>query len=122
MVFQVLSGSPDTEHAEALASRAAIDLARELGLKEVIIEGDCASVILKLKSSEEDASVVSPIICEAKTILALLDKVEFLHAYRECNSVAHIIAKHSTSHNDGLVNLPTIVVNVIQAELFQHIE
>ncbi|KAK4427051.1 hypothetical protein Salat_1474000 [Sesamum alatum] len=107
---------------DVLASRAATDLARELGVKEVIIEGDCASVIFKLKSSEEDASIVSPIICKAKSILAPLDKIEFLHAYRECYSVAHTIAKYSTSHNDGLVYLPTDAGNAIEAEFLQHSE
>ncbi|KAL0355856.1 UNVERIFIED_CONTAM: hypothetical protein Sradi_4032500 [Sesamum radiatum] len=92
-------GIKAAEQAEALAARAAAFLARDLQLTNVIIEGDCLSVINKLKDSAMDDSYISPIIQEIRKVLSGLDKLEFNHVKREGNMAAHFLARNSISQN-----------------------
>ncbi|KAK4423185.1 hypothetical protein Salat_1901300 [Sesamum alatum] len=62
-----------------LASKVTAELVVMLGIKEVIIEGDCTSVIAKLKSNDEDTSGTGPIIEETKTLLLLMGLISYIY-------------------------------------------
>lgn len=46
----------DAEFAESLAAREAIQLATQLSWQNVIVEGDCATLIPKLQATHADFS------------------------------------------------------------------
>ncbi|MBA0802995.1 hypothetical protein Gohar_013247 [Gossypium harknessii] len=50
---------PDPTTAEARASFKAVSFAKELGFRDVCVEGDALTVIRKLKSAEKDRSTVA---------------------------------------------------------------
>jgi hypothetical protein len=49
--------APDAEHAEVLACKHALELARDQGSTKVHIDSDCLSAVAKLGSSDIDRSV-----------------------------------------------------------------
>ncbi|KAK4381492.1 hypothetical protein Sango_2963000 [Sesamum angolense] len=110
-------GIIDLEQAAALAARVAAILARDLQLTNMIVEGDCLSVIKKLKDGAVDDSYISPIIQDIKKILSGLDKVEFNHVKREGNMAAHFLVRNSISQNYCFSILPEEVALAISVYL-----
>jgi hypothetical protein len=84
----------DPEHAELLACRLAINLARDAGVTRLIMETDCMGVVSKLRSTEMDRSVHGPLVEDIKVLLQDFGEFKIQHARRRsADEVANRFAK-----------------------------
>ncbi|KAL0453606.1 UNVERIFIED_CONTAM: hypothetical protein Slati_1338700 [Sesamum latifolium] len=93
--------------AEALAAREAASLAIQRGWKSIILEGDCKNIIARLNSNDMDLSILGPIVDDIRKLMRSIPccKAEFVP--RECNSLAHNLARKAKANLDGRI-LPNI--------------
>ncbi|KAL4303379.1 hypothetical protein GQ457_10G023210 [Hibiscus cannabinus] len=71
------SNVSDAFVAEALACKIAIQFAKDMGLLNVIIEGDSLTVVKKLNSSSHDRSIIAPIIVDIKDMAESFNSISF---------------------------------------------
>ncbi|KAL0355119.1 UNVERIFIED_CONTAM: hypothetical protein Sradi_3958800 [Sesamum radiatum] len=69
----------DAEHAEALAAREAVDLAARNNWKEIIVEGDCLSLINKLNSHSRDLSHIGVLVSDIRLASFDCSFISFSH-------------------------------------------
>ena len=80
---------------EALACRRAVSFAIELGLRELVIEGDQVLVIQAIKDGQPCQSFYGHIVDDIFHLSAQLRNFTFCHVNRNCNRVADALAKKS---------------------------
>ncbi|KAK4381551.1 putative mitochondrial protein [Sesamum angolense] len=85
------------EMVEAFAAREAILIACGFGWKEIILEGDCATLYFKLSSSQPDCSDSSAIIRDIKFLASGFDSCSFSLIRRTGNKAAHWLARQASS-------------------------
>ena len=78
---------------EALACRRAVLFAKEIGLRQVLFEGDSAMVIQALIQGDSASAEYGNIIDDIRTLAADFDFCHFIHVKRNCNVVADAVAK-----------------------------
>ena len=78
---------------ETLGCRRAVQFAVEIGLHEVIVEGDVAGVIQAIKNREADQSVHGHIVGDIQDQVSLIAFSDFFFAPCSCNKVANALAK-----------------------------
>jgi hypothetical protein len=59
----------EAEHAELLACRQAVRMAKEYDIRKLVLETDCVGAVNKLKAQELDRSVHGLLVEEIKTLL-----------------------------------------------------
>ncbi|KAK8545753.1 hypothetical protein V6N12_026575 [Hibiscus sabdariffa] len=91
------SNVPDSFVAEALACQQAVLLAMDVGLSNVIIEGDSLTVIKKINAGSHDRSVIAPIIVDIKELAKNFSAISFRFVRREANKVVHALARECRS-------------------------
>ncbi|XP_042954577.1 uncharacterized protein LOC122290987 [Carya illinoinensis] len=70
-----------------------MEVCRELGFWDIILEGDAKNVIDRVNSATEDESEWGQIITDLKTVLGRCDGWSLNFIHREKNGVAHFLAK-----------------------------
>ena len=80
---------------EALACRRAVQFAIEIGLHEVIFEGDAAVVINAISKGLANQSLYGHIVDDVLGQASLLHFSNFCYVPRSCNSVANALAKRA---------------------------
>ncbi|KAL0299120.1 UNVERIFIED_CONTAM: hypothetical protein Sradi_6571800 [Sesamum radiatum] len=85
------------EIVEAFAAREAILLACRFGWKEIILEGDCATLHFKLSLSQSDCSDSGSIIRDIKSLASIFDNCSFSLIRRTGNKAAHCLARQASS-------------------------
>ncbi|KAL0389916.1 UNVERIFIED_CONTAM: putative mitochondrial protein [Sesamum calycinum] len=85
------------EMVEAFAAREAILLARRFSWKEIILEGDCATLYFKLSSSQPDCSDSGTITRDIKFLASGFDSCSFSLIRRTGNKAAHCLARQASS-------------------------
>ncbi|KAK7825535.1 hypothetical protein CFP56_033028 [Quercus suber] len=88
------------EMAEALATRRAVEFARELSLFDVIVEGDYLQVVRALSASGGCNTLYGHIVNETKRLGAGLRYCSYQHVGREGNKLAHCLARRAASAAD----------------------
>ncbi|KAL0400947.1 UNVERIFIED_CONTAM: hypothetical protein Slati_4124600 [Sesamum latifolium] len=88
-----LSFPTEPDHAEILAAKEAVEFAREKGWRSVIIEGDCLSIINKLKDVEDDYSPLGPISEHVKALAVAFQSLTYVHVHRQANTLCPSIGK-----------------------------
>ncbi|XP_035546543.1 uncharacterized protein LOC118348606 [Juglans regia] len=96
---------PDPLLAETFGALKTAQFGMELGLTQVIIEGDSIQVINQLRSGKKGFNSASMFISEAKQLLGNFAKWEVSHVRRNGNSIAHLLAKDALSNHDHIVTL-----------------
>uniref|UniRef100_A0A2N9IFR8 Uncharacterized protein n=1 Tax=Fagus sylvatica TaxID=28930 RepID=A0A2N9IFR8_FAGSY len=108
------------DDAEALAVREAVQLARDVGLVEVEVEGDSLLIFNALKQQQECFASYGDIIQDIHQLACSLDRVVFSHVRRTGNRVAHVLARNAIGlSSDFLVwleDVPPFLADVIQSE------
>ncbi|KAK8713076.1 hypothetical protein V6N13_148303 [Hibiscus sabdariffa] len=66
---------------------------KELGFRNVEIEGDALAVISKVKNLKKDRSEVWAIISNIQSLKNDFDSTVFKHINRQGNNAAHVLAK-----------------------------
>ncbi|GMY23612.1 putative ribonuclease h protein [Fagus crenata] len=105
---------------EALAAREAIQLALELKLNRVSLEGDSATIIKELCCSESNFTPHGHIIEEIQDKSKSFHSCSFQHTRRPANTVAHVLAQKSfsfDSHFLWLTAMPHDVISFLQSDL-----
>jgi ribonuclease HI len=100
---QYFEGLLSPEHAEALAFRHAIQLARHEGRDRVIFASDCLSLVQRLNSSGLDRSSVGLVVSDIKQMATDFYEVSFRHVKRVLNEAAHLLAKSCNNVNSSCV-------------------
>ncbi|KAK4433422.1 hypothetical protein Salat_1104500 [Sesamum alatum] len=83
----------DPEHGEALAARLAVELCLHYGWGTCVIEGDCLQVIQKIRSTELDSYLVSPIIHDIRSLIPARGSFSFCFTRRLANTAAHHLSR-----------------------------
>ena len=81
------------DEVEALACRKAISFALDLGVENVILEGDSMTIIQALNSDSSCASSYGHIIDDIRACALLFSSISFSHVKRQGNNVADSLAK-----------------------------
>ena len=89
----------DPERAELLACQRALELAREMKVRKVILETDSMTVKGKLEAAELDRSAHGPLIENIKRALSDFADHSVIHVRRTGNEVAHKLAKVGCGNN-----------------------
>ncbi|MBA0702798.1 hypothetical protein Goari_022480 [Gossypium aridum] len=71
----------------------ALQFAEDLGFRRILVEGDALTVIRKMKSTNEDKSVIGMVIRASKDKVETLEEIEFCYIPREVNAVAYGLAQ-----------------------------
>jgi ribonuclease HI len=109
----------DPTTAEALVALNAILFCKELGLDNVIIEGDAMGVIKAIDIAGPTCSCFGHFIEGIHLAMRGLESVKFAHALRKANHAAHMLAKLATTHvtnSTWLENFPTSICNIVRKE------
>ena len=94
-------GLPCTvEMAEDLATRRVMEIARELSLFDVILEGDCLRVVQALNASGGCKTLYGHVVNETKRLGATLRHCSYQHVGRDGNKLAHCLARRAVSTAD----------------------
>ncbi|KAL0454593.1 UNVERIFIED_CONTAM: putative ribonuclease H protein [Sesamum latifolium] len=112
-----VAGRATSELVEAMVAREAVLLAVRHGWQSILIERDCAVLISKLRTAERDCSLVGPVTEDILTLATAFSACHFLFVKRECNSVAHALAKSASGFAEGGTNIPSAVANPVALDL-----
>ncbi|XP_023878480.2 uncharacterized protein LOC111990943 [Quercus suber] len=81
---------------EAKALEAGLMLARDVGLQEVVLEGDSLSLINALCGIAPPPAFVEPIVMGVWDLCREFRRTAFSHVCRQGNKPAHLLAKHAS--------------------------
>nr|XP_023880239.1 uncharacterized protein LOC111992600 [Quercus suber] len=95
-----VSGS---EEVEILACRKVVEFTVDVGFFELIIEGDSISVMKAFSSSSLDLSVVGNVVADIQWLIRGLKRVLINWVKRDCNRVAHVLAKYASNLNKDII-------------------
>ncbi|KAK4407960.1 hypothetical protein Sango_0377000 [Sesamum angolense] len=109
------SNISNPEHSEALAARLAVELCCKYGWPRCVVEGDCLQIIQKLRSPNEDLSVVGPIIHVIRSMVSSKSGFYFCFAKRTANMATHVLASSSFSTSEGS-EPPHLLLNTLRAD------
>ena len=82
---------------EALACQRAVQFSLEIGLNQVVIEGDLVTIIEALKNGSGQFASYGNVLDDIRSQSAGFQYVEFSYTSRVCNSVAVALAKKAKS-------------------------
>ena len=85
----------DSEEAEILACRKAMEFVTDAGFTELIVEGDNAAVMQSIMSTGATQSRLGHIIQDIHCLSQGLRWVSFRCVNRDANSVAHVLARYA---------------------------
>ncbi|XP_042958049.1 uncharacterized protein LOC122293560 [Carya illinoinensis] len=108
---------PDPLLGEALAALRAIQLGLEIGLHNVIFEGDSKLLVNGITNSANDWSTAGLIFLDIKKLLASYRTWSFRHVPRQVNAVAHSLAKSSldlSKESVLVVDYPQCICNLLR--------
>ena len=86
-------GLPSVYAAEAYAILAGLLLCKQEGITQVEVESDALNVIKTIEGGNWEFSPEGPIFDEIKLIANQLEGVRWKKIPRQCNGVAHALAK-----------------------------
>jgi ribonuclease HI len=111
----------DTDVAEALAAKVAIQLAWDMGMWNVEMEGDSSVVINALRVQEVCLATYGDLILDVQHLARSFHRVQYGHVRRDGNTAAHVMARKALElQSEFLVwleEIPNFLEHVIQAEL-----
>ena len=91
------------DEVEALAALKAVSLARDLGFRNVILEGDSLDMIKALKSAEDSLYPTGLLVDDVKRVASSFERLVYSHVKRNDNRVAHSLAKNALCIPDSQV-------------------
>ncbi|KAL0449788.1 UNVERIFIED_CONTAM: putative ribonuclease H protein [Sesamum latifolium] len=112
-----LNRGGSAELAEVFAAREAICLAQKYQWHQVILEGDCSSVLDKLFEARPNFSISSPLIADTRSLCSLLNSVSFSHVLRSGNVAADFLASSALNQVGDSSLLPPGLSAVILDDL-----
>ena len=101
--------------AELWALRDGLNIAREMGVSNLIIELDALSIVL-LMNNEAENIMMEPLLSNCRSLLKQIPNKRVLHIFREANQCVDALAKLGTqfeSHFVVFCNPPPVVENLL---------
>lgn len=98
--------------SEAIACRSAVEMGKDMGWVDVIIEGDSLSVIKKCQNQPQDCSLIGAYIADIKDLQHGFHRNRFSFTPRSANSLTHHLATESLKRGEEaylLGRLPAFV-------------
>ncbi|KAK9991883.1 hypothetical protein SO802_026868 [Lithocarpus litseifolius] len=92
----------NSEEAELLACRRALEFAVDAGFSSLIIEGDNANVIQAISSSLPDHSILGCVVDDIRYLIHGLSWARTNPIRREGNTVAHVLAQYARHLDEDL--------------------
>jgi ribonuclease HI len=124
-VHAAVSKTLDTFHepvlGESFAALHAVEFCRDLGLREVIFEGDSLQVVNMIRDHEESWSRFGQVVADIKTVLGSFRRCDFQHVRRAQNNAAHGLAKESVREVIDRVwmeEIPICILDTVFSEQF----
>ncbi|KAK4401671.1 putative mitochondrial protein [Sesamum angolense] len=111
-----LAKTSDGPLAEAFAAREAVLFAINRGWQNVVLEGDCATLITKLLSGLRDFSAIGSITLDIQNLISYFQFSRFSFVQRSCNSVAHALAKLALGSASGESNIPAPAAHFVMLD------
>ena len=105
---------------EAIVAGWALSFALDVGVKRAILEGDSLTVIEGLMEEERLLVPLGLLIEDANQLSQCFDKLLYFHTKRDCNTLAHSLARYALDILDFLVwmkNVPPQFHDILQADL-----
>ena len=105
---------------EVLAASRALELAADIGLDIVILEGDSKVVTQALETEDVGLAAYGLLIRDACTLARNFSEVSYSHTKREGNKVAHGLAKLATNLANCVIwmeEVPPSIYHFVQANL-----
>ncbi|XP_042964623.1 uncharacterized protein LOC122298843 [Carya illinoinensis] len=91
--------------AESYGALIAVNFAWDLGLANIILEGDSLQVVQALKKDQEAWCSSSMFLFKAKLGLSKFARWEVSHVRRDGNIIAHLLAKNALSILDYITTM-----------------
>lgn len=108
------------EDTEALVAMKALSFAHELGFQNIVHEGDALNLIQVLKAQEQNLLPWGLLVEDVKEYGTKFRRVLYSHVKRNCNSVAHNLAKHVLcilNFQVWMKNVPSYIVQFLQLDV-----
>ena len=105
---------------EALAASRALELAADIGLDRIVLEGDSKVVTQALETKDMGLAAYGLLISDACTLARNFSEVSYSHTKREGNKVAHGLAKLAANLADCVIwmeEVPPSINHFVQADL-----
>ena len=105
---------------EALACCRAVLFAKEIGLSDMIFEGDSVEVIQVVTQENSNHPDFGHIIDDIRILASDLNSFQFCHVKRNCNVVADALAKrakNSLSLDVWLEDVPDDIVHLLSFDV-----
>ncbi|XP_030936688.1 uncharacterized protein LOC115961941 [Quercus lobata] len=100
---------------EAKAFEAGLQLARDMGYQDIILEGDSLVLVRTLCGLSSPPSTVDSLIVGMQLLCSDFLTVYVSHVRRQGNKPAHILAKYALSINESVVWIEKIPCCIEQA-------
>ena len=105
---------------EALAVSRALEFAADIGLDNVILEGDSKVVTQALETKDVGLAAFGLLIRDACTLAGNFSDVSYSHTKRKSNKVAHSLVKLATNLADCVIwmeEVPPSIYHFVRADL-----
>ncbi|XP_031254338.1 uncharacterized protein LOC116112328 [Pistacia vera] len=99
---------PDAYLAESFAALQAVILAADIGINQIILEGDALQVVNDLLRDEENWGQAGLISMDTKAVSRNFQTFLVHHVNRASNVIAHTLAKDALTIDDVLVELEDV--------------
>lgn len=83
------------EVVEAIAARRAIIFAREHGLRQVVLEGDCQMLMQALQTGDSNSVLIGHLVADVRHHTVSFKRCSFTFVSKSCNRVAHALAQYA---------------------------
>jgi ribonuclease HI len=110
----------DPTTAEATAALHAVELCRDVGVQNLILEGDSLAVVKAIESRAQINHYYGQIIEDIRVVLSSRRSWSVRHTKREANGAAHGLAKEATrcfSDKIWLEDTPSCISHIVNLEL-----
>jgi ribonuclease HI len=106
---------------ESLVALHAVEFSRDLGLQDVIFEGDSLQVVKMILDQDESWCRFGQIVADIQTVLGSFRRWEVRHVKRNQNTAAHGLAKESVREKIDRVwmeETPLCIFDTVFSEQF----
>ena len=108
------------DEVEALVALKAVTLARDLGFRKAILEGDFLSLMKALKSKNDSLSPTGLLVDDVKWVASSFERLVYSHVKRNSNRVAHSLAKNALRILDLQVwmeDVPSHITSILDLDV-----
>ena len=112
---------PTVVEVEALAAKRGLDLAMEMGFRNIVLKSDSLILITALWEGSCSLSSFGHIVQDIKFIASYLSSINYTHVRKQCNALAHSLARRAKlvpQCQIWMENVPPDSSSVLQADLF----